>query len=89
MKISSYGLLVRIAKTRLIRSVTQAGPGWDLISFAVANVIQRLVISMITRLSTENNRKELALERKVVQPTCSNSSKQNQSSNNMRSLSDD
>lgn len=79
MKIPSYNLLVKIAEMRFIQNVTQAGPDSDLISFAVANVIQRLVISMITRLSTENNRKEMALELKVVQPVCSNTSNQEQS----------
>ena len=78
MKILSYNLLVRIAETRFIQNVTQAGPDWDLISFAVANVIQRLVISMISRLSTENNRKGMVLEHQVARPACSNTSSQNQ-----------
>jgi hypothetical protein len=47
MKIPSYNLLVRIAETRFIQNVTQAGPDWDLISFAVANVIQKRTLSMI------------------------------------------
>jgi hypothetical protein len=91
MKISSYSLLVRIAKMRIIRNVIPTGRDWDSISFAVVYVMDKKSAEnkTFTGLSIGDNREEMALEQQVAQPACSNTSRQNRPSQQHEVLLDD
>ena len=88
MRIPSYSLLVRIAKTKFIRNVIPAGRDWDSISFAVAYVMDiRSAVSIIKNKTYKTinwKQREKGARTTGCRPACSNTSTRINHHNSMR-----